>query len=124
MKGPVRYISWFLDAPPDWAAPAEDPSGRDALDPQDAQRWHRMTEPAFSSWEAFKEGAIDEPPEWTPPPYCWPGSSRRRSSSETAHSTTSCARFQTFPEPRKQLRHAALPDVELCRRPWRQRLSC
>jgi hypothetical protein len=75
MKGLVRYVSWRLDAAPDWVAPAEEPAPnqRTRWTLKTLNKWDRMTELAFSSWEAFKEGAIDDPPVWTPPPYGWPG---------------------------------------------------
>ncbi len=65
MTGLVRYVTWRLDEAPSWVAEEQRLSR--------LNKWHRMTELAFSDWEAFREGAILHPPKWTPPPYGEPG---------------------------------------------------
>jgi hypothetical protein len=70
MHGLVRYVSWRLDAAPAWVVP-EVKNTHWTL--EGLNKWHRMTELAFSDWEAFRDGAIVNAPQWTPPPYGWPG---------------------------------------------------
>ncbi len=69
MKGLVRYRSWKLDTAPERVAD----EGNPARNLERLNRWHRMTELGFSSWEASRERVIDHPQDYTPPPYGPPG---------------------------------------------------
>jgi hypothetical protein len=61
----VRYVSYRLDRAPDLVA--------DNTRFPNLNKWHRLTELAFPDWETYRDSAIDHPPQWTPPPYGWPG---------------------------------------------------
>ncbi|MCL4232210.1 MAG: hypothetical protein KJ053_11555 [Dehalococcoidia bacterium] len=61
MRGLARYVSWK-------ASPR--PAGITGSMPS---RWHRLTELAFEDMAAWEDGAVQNMPHWTPPPYGQPG---------------------------------------------------
>ena len=61
MLGLERYVSWAAEQRPD-GVPG----------PQRG-KWDRLTELAFTNWDAWQQGAVTRMPRWTPPPYGIPG---------------------------------------------------
>lgn len=60
MIGLRRYLSWRAEQPP--ANLADNASAR-------RPAWDRLTELAFADWDAWREGAVEKMPRWTPAPY-------------------------------------------------------
>ncbi|MCK6565698.1 MAG: hypothetical protein L6Q80_13270 [Dehalococcoidia bacterium] len=61
MRGLARYVSWKASPRP------ADITG------SMPSRWHRLTELAFEDMAAWEDGAVQNMPHWTPPPYGQPG---------------------------------------------------